>query len=152
MHEWVASGLGFCLNHIEEALGQRFDLWGQPDEYVEFDTSALLRSAFKDRIAALKEGVTGGIFTPNEARNQEGLDNVEYGDEPRMQQQQVPLSAAASIPAGPPGKTPIMPAPPAPPAPPQPGPQSRSPPNARALSQSFLSRADRIERQRDANL
>jgi len=148
MHEWVASGLGFCLNHIEEALGQKFDLWGQPDEYVEFDTSALLRSAFKDRIAALKEGVTGGIFTPNEARNQEGLDDVPYGDEPRMQQQQVPLSAAAGIPAGPPGQQlkPIPPAPPAPPAPTQPGPQARSPPNARALSRSFLQRADRIER------
>src|SRR5262245_58485171 len=53
MRGWVASGLGFCLNHIEEAFGQRFDLRGQPDEYVEFDTSALLRSAFKDRIGAL---------------------------------------------------------------------------------------------------
>jgi HK97 family phage portal protein len=122
MQEWVASGLGFCLNHIEEAIGQAFNLDGQPWEYVEFDTKVLLRSAFKDRIAALKEGVTGGIFSPNDARNYENLDSVPYGDEPRMQQQQVPLSAAAGIPAGPPGlgKPTIPPAPPAPPQPPAP--------------------------------
>jgi hypothetical protein len=42
--------------------------------------------------------VQGGVFSPNEARNQEGLDSVEYGDEPRVQQQVVPLSAAANIP------------------------------------------------------
>jgi hypothetical protein len=35
------------------------------------------------------------------ARNLEGLDNVEWGDEP-IQQQVVPLSAAGSIPAAPP--------------------------------------------------
>src|SRR5215831_1878642 len=119
MHEWVASGLGFCLNHVEEAFGQTFNLDGQPDEYVEFDTEALLRSAFKDRISALKEGVTGGIFSPNEARNKEGLPDVKEGDMPRVQQQMVPLDAAAGIPTGPLGKVPtrIPPAPPAPPAP-----------------------------------
>ena len=36
----------------------------------------------------------GGIFAPNEARELEGLDSVEFGDEPRVQQQVVPLSAA----------------------------------------------------------
>jgi hypothetical protein len=122
MAEWVASGLGFCLNHIEEAFGLFFNLKGQPEEYIEFDTAALLRSNFKDRIAALKEGVMGTIFTPNEARNLEGLDSKPYGDEPRAQQQLVPISAAAGIPAGPPGgKTIIPPSPPAPPAPTQPG-------------------------------
>ena len=50
MQSWIATGLGFCLNHVEEAIGNLFGLKGQPDEYVEFDTSALLRSAFKDRI------------------------------------------------------------------------------------------------------
>jgi HK97 family phage portal protein len=109
MQSWIASGLGFALNHVEEAFGVLFDLQGQPDEYVEFDTAALLRSAMKDRIEALARGVQGGIFAPNEARLQEGLDSVAYGDEPRVQQQVVPLSAAAKIPAAPP-------APPAPPA------------------------------------
>ncbi|RXG91581.1 phage portal protein [Bradyrhizobium zhanjiangense] len=101
MQSWIASGLGFALNHIEEAVGLLFGLRGQPDEYVEFDTAALLRSAMKDRIEALARGVQGGIYAPNEARNYEGLDAVEYGDEPRVQQQVVPLSAAAKIPAAP---------------------------------------------------
>ena len=114
MQSWIASGLGFCLNHVEEALGNLFLLKGQPDEYVEFDTAALLRSAFKDRIEGLAKGVIGGIYSPNEARNSEGLPNVKAGDEPRVQQQVVPLSAAEAIPA-------------APPAPPAPGPKEPPP-------------------------
>jgi HK97 family phage portal protein len=119
MQAWVASGLGFALNHIEEAFGQAFGLAGQPDEYVEFDTQALLRSAYKDRIDALARAVQGGIMSPNEARNSEDLDSVKFGDEPRVQQQVVPLSAAAAIPR--PGQEPKIPAsPPAPSQPPQP--------------------------------
>ena len=111
MLQWISSGLGFALNHIEDAYGLLFALKGQPDEYVEFDTKALLRSAFKDRIAGLAQAVQGGIFSPNEARASESLDKVKFGDEPRVQQQVVPLSAAGAIPA----------APGAPGAPPQPG-------------------------------
>lgn len=102
MQSWIASGLGFCLNHVEEAIGLLFQLKGQPDEYVEFDTQALLRSAFKERIEGLSRGVLGGILAPNEARNSEGLPDVAFGDEPRVQQQVVPLSAAAGIPSAPP--------------------------------------------------
>jgi HK97 family phage portal protein len=109
MQFWIATGLGFALNHIEESFGLLFALKGQPDEYVEFDTGALLRSAQKERIEALARGVQGGIYAPNEAREQEGLDRVKYGDEPRVQQQVIPLSAASGIPPA---------APPAPPAPP----------------------------------
>ena len=110
MQAWKSSGLGFALNHIEEAYGLLFSLKGVPDEYVEFDTAALLRSAFKERIEGLVRAVQGGIFSPNEARNDEGLPSVKFGEEPRVQQQVVPLSAAAAIPAAPA-------APPAPPAP-----------------------------------
>lgn len=128
MQFWVASGLGFCLNHIEQSFDRLFQLRGEPEEYTEFDTSALMRSAFKDRIGALKEGVIGGIFSPNEARNKEGLDDVKAGDEPRVQQQVVPLSAAESIvpkpgagtgPHPPPAPGPAAP-PPAAPVPPPP--------------------------------
>jgi len=101
MMQWISSGLGFALNHIEDAYGLLFGLKGQPDEYLEFDTKALLRSAFKERIGALAQAVQGGIFSPNEARASESLDAVEHGDEPRVQQQVVPLSAAAAIPAMP---------------------------------------------------
>jgi len=101
MQFWIATGLGFCLNHIEEAFGVLFGLKGQPDEYVEFDTGALLRSAMKDRIEALARGVQGGIYAPNEARALEGLAEVKFGSEPRVQAQVVPLSAANAIPTAP---------------------------------------------------
>lgn len=101
MQSWVASGLGFCLNHIEEAYGRLFGLIGFPDEYVELDTSALLRSAQKELIDSLARGVQGGIFSPNEARANVNLPKVKFGDEPRVQQQVVPLSAAGAIPAAP---------------------------------------------------
>ena len=115
MQSWIATGLGFALNHIEEAFGLLFALKGQPDEYVEFNTAALLRSAFKDRIDGLARAVQGGIYAPNEAREVEGLERVPYGDEPRVQQQVVPLSAAGQIPASPGPEAP-------PAAPPQPPP------------------------------
>jgi HK97 family phage portal protein len=108
MQFWISTGLGFALNHIEEAFGVLFDLKGEPDEYCELDTAALLRSAQKDRIEALARGVQGGIYAPNEARELEGLPEVAFGDEPRVQQQIVPLSQI--------GKTPAPPAPGAPPA------------------------------------
>jgi HK97 family phage portal protein len=117
MQAWISSGLGFCLNHVEEAIGQQFELKGQPDEYVEFDSKALLRSAFKDRIDGLTRGVQGGIFSPNEARNAEEYDSVPFGNEPRLQQQVVPLSAAGAI-------QPAPAAPGAPPAPPAPKPEA----------------------------
>ena len=89
------------MNHIEQAFDRLFNLRGEPEDYTEFDTAALLRSAWKDRIEALARGVQSGVFAPNEARNMEGLDSVPYGDEPRTQAQVVPLSAAGSIPTAP---------------------------------------------------
>lgn len=95
MQSWVAQGLGFALNHIEESFGRLFQLRGVPDEYVEFSTKSLLRSAYRDRIEALARGVQGGIYSPDEARAEEELASVPggYGVEPRVQQQVVPLSA-----------------------------------------------------------
>lgn len=113
MRFWVASGLGFTLNHIEEAVGRFFGLAGWPDEYLELDTAALERSNMLDRIEALTRGVQGGIYAPNEARALEDLPRAKDGDEPRVQQQVIPLSFAGKPPA------PAAPAapPPAPPAP-----------------------------------
>jgi HK97 family phage portal protein len=101
MQFWLATGLGFALNHIEQSFDRLFGLEGEPREYTEFSTDALLRSAQRDRIEALVRGVQGGVFAPNEARNMEGFDSVPYGDEPRTQAQVVPLSAAGSIPTAP---------------------------------------------------
>jgi HK97 family phage portal protein len=103
MQSWLASSLGFTLNHIEEAFGQMFGLSGQPDEYLEFNTAALLRSAFKDRIDGMVKAVQGGVFAIDEARALEGYKKAPggHGEEPRVQQQLVPLSAAEMIPAAP---------------------------------------------------
>lgn len=114
MQSWIASGLGFALNHIEEAFGQLFRLRGMPDEYLEFDTRALLRSAYKDQIEALRNGVIGGIYSPDEARAHVDLPAVAggHGAMPRVQQQVVPLSYGSAM------RPPVVaePAPPEPPA------------------------------------
>lgn len=109
MQFWLARGLGFAINHIEVAFDHFFGLRGWPEEWVEFDTRALLRVAFKERIDALARGVQGGIYSPNEARNAEDLPDAKFGDEPRVQQQVVPLSAWDKAPP----KTPAPEAPPA---------------------------------------
>ena len=114
MSSWKSRGLGFALNHIEEAFGLLFGLKGVPDEYLEFDTRALMRSAFKDRIEGLARGVLSGIFSPDEARAEEDLPAVPdgHGAEPRVQQQVVPLSYGTAM--QPPG--PVAPTAPAAPA------------------------------------
>lgn len=111
VRRWVAGPFGFCLDHLEQAIGLFFGLPGWPAEYLEFDTQALLRSAFRDRIEGLARGVQGGIFSPNEARALEDLPASPDGDEPRVQQQVVPLSAWSD----PPPATPRPDAPAAPP-------------------------------------
>ncbi|MCO5071134.1 MAG: phage portal protein [Rhizobiaceae bacterium] len=93
MQSWLATGLGFCINHIEEAFGLLFRLKGVPDEYVEFDTKALLRSAYRERMEGLARGVISGIYSPDEARASVDLPAVTggFGSMPRVQQQVVPL-------------------------------------------------------------
>lgn len=103
MSAWRATGLGFCLNHVEEAFGQLFRLKGYPEEYLEFDTNALLRSSFKEMIDALSKG-TQRVMTINEARGSIQLPKVKGGDEILVQMQDVPISMAgqkaATSPAG----------------------------------------------------
>lgn len=96
MSSWKSSGLGFALNHIEEAFGLLFQLTGQPEEYLEFNTDALMRSNFKERMEAWATATKSGISI-NEFRNAEGYAAVEFGDEPRVQQQVVPLSYGAAM-------------------------------------------------------
>ena len=94
MQSWIASGLGFALNHIEEAFGMLFNLKGQPDEYLELNTKSLLRSNFKEMIEGLSKSVTSGLHSPDEGRDELDLPRVAggVGVEPRVQQQVVPLS------------------------------------------------------------
>jgi len=94
---WMSTGLGFVLEHIESALDATLDIAG--GSAIEFDTDALQRTDFKGRVEALTKGITGGLYSPNEARAREGLPSVEFGDEPRLQAQVVPLSRVDAAPA-----------------------------------------------------
>ncbi len=109
MSAWRSSGLGFALNHIEEAIGNLFGLKGQPDEYLELNTNALMRSNFKERMEGWAIATKSGLSI-NEFRNDEGYASVKHGDEPRVQQQVVPLSYGAEMKPPDPNKA----APPAP--------------------------------------
>jgi len=151
MASWKARGLGFALNHIEEAFGLLFDLKGMPDEYLELDTRALMRSAFKDRIEGLARGVLSGIYSPDEARAEEDLPAVPggVGAEPRVQQQVVPLSYGAEMEPTPPAAPP----PPAAPAAPEPphnpeaeGPNDSEPRAVDFSARSLLNAADEFDR------
>jgi HK97 family phage portal protein len=104
MSSWKAMGLGFCLNHIEEAFGMLFRLDGFPAEYVEFDTNALLRSSFKEMIDALSNG-TRRVMTPNEGRRYLDLPEKEGGDQLFVQMQDIPLSMAGKVQAKQPAPT-----------------------------------------------
>lgn len=90
---WLSQGLGFYVEHLEIALDRFFNL--PPGEYVEFDTDSLMRTAFRDRIEGLTRAITGGLYSPDEARGREGLPPAPdgFGVEPRLQAQVVPLSA-----------------------------------------------------------
>jgi HK97 family phage portal protein len=101
MRLWLANSLGFALALVEQSFDRFFGLEGEPDEWCEFSTDALLRSDPKDRIEMLARGVQSGIYSPNEARAAENLDAVPFGDEPRVQAQVIPLSAASGIPSAP---------------------------------------------------
>jgi HK97 family phage portal protein len=126
MTEWLASGLGWLLNHIEVAIDSFIGLnavtaWR---EFTEYDTRALLRSLFAERMDGLTKGVLGGVLAPNEARRLEGYPDAEDGDEPRLQTQVVPLSAwSQTMPPQPTADVPPVPDPPES-APPPPEPDS----------------------------
>lgn len=100
MSAWLRQGLGFYLEHIELSFDKLFGIERATD-YSEFDVNALLRPDFKTRTEGLARAVQGGIYSPNEARREEGLPEVEGGDEPRVQQQVVPLTWVEQPPAPP---------------------------------------------------
>jgi HK97 family phage portal protein len=58
---------------------------------AEFDFEGLLRSDQKSRLDGYRIGIQGGIMTPNEARRQEGLPDMEGGDTLYMQGATVPI-------------------------------------------------------------
>lgn len=108
MSAWKSTGLGFALNHIEEAFGLLFRLAGQPDEYLEFDTDALLRSSFKEMIDALVNG-TDKVITKNEARGRIGLPRKTGGDDLFMQMQDIAIGKPVDAQSAEPGAVAVVP-------------------------------------------
>ncbi len=94
---WLSISLGSLLENIERSLDSAFEL--AANEYTELDVSALLRTDFAGRIDGLTKAIQGGLFTPNEARDKEGLPPVEHGDKPYLQQQMVELGFKPEPPA-----------------------------------------------------
>jgi HK97 family phage portal protein len=92
---WLSISLGSLLENIERSLDKAFDL--PADQYVELDVDALLRTDFMARVEGLTKGVQGGLFTPNEAREKEGLEPVEAGDIPYLQAQMTPINLLQKI-------------------------------------------------------
>lgn len=116
MRTYYSGCLQYHLEALEARLDTAFNL--ASDVELEFDVDAILRTDLDVRFAAYKEGIQSGFLTINEARAQEGLQNVDGGDEPMMQVQYRPLSVLAEdTPIAPPG--PAAPAPPAPPTEPK---------------------------------
>ena len=114
---YVISCLSFYETLIEKALDLFFGL--PPNEHIQFDVdAAMLSGDLKERMEAMGKAVQNGIYSPNEARARENLPPAEYGDEPRVQQQLVPLSFGSEMQQ--PGGTPP---PPQDPPPPEPSPE-----------------------------
>jgi HK97 family phage portal protein len=135
---WKQTGLDPLIENIEQRLDKFFGLKGYPHEFVEFDLDSLLRGDEAKRIETAVRAIQGGLLSPNEAREREDRPAVPYGFEPRLQQQVVPLSAAAAIER--PGDA-------APPMPPAAGAPSAAPIGAsRASIHKAIEEAEALER------
>lgn len=95
-HHFLMTSLGSYLEHLERSLDRLFGLSGGT-EYVELDVAALLRTDFAGRIDGLTKGVQGGLFTPNEARNREGLGPIDGGDTAYLQRQMTPVDKIGDV-------------------------------------------------------
>lgn len=86
-----------CLQaHIEDmelALTEGLDL--QPGVGIELDLDVLFRMDGLTMIKMLREGVAGGILSPDEARGRVNLGPVTGGNTPYLQQQNYSLAALA---------------------------------------------------------
>jgi hypothetical protein len=100
---------------------------------IELDLDMLLRMDTATQISTLKEGVTGALFAPDEAREKLNLRPVKGGSQPYLQQQNYSLEALAQRDSAPPSP-PI-----APPATPQPTPEEQAE-GARTLLAPLLTR------------
>jgi HK97 family phage portal protein len=67
---------------------------------LEFDFNSLIQPDISERMKTYKEGVGGGVMTPNEARKIEGWSPQPGGDKLYMQQQMTPMDILGTIDRG----------------------------------------------------
>jgi HK97 family phage portal protein len=80
LDEYYKSAIYPIIVNIQQKLKQHL-LSQYPSLCIEFDTRNFLKGAPLDQMNFAKAGVTGGILTPNEAREYLGMSNIEGGDE-----------------------------------------------------------------------
>ncbi len=92
---FLSTSLGSKLEIIERGLDRLFGL--SPDEYIELDTAALMRTNFTDRIEGLTKAVLGGLMSIDEARLKEGLPPVDGGSNVFLQRQMTSIDLLAQL-------------------------------------------------------
>lgn len=100
--QFKAGSLLYVAELIEFGLEELFG-FDHLVNTVRFDLDNVARADFETEINTLATATQNGIYAPNEARNRVGLDSVPYGDEPRVQAQNVRLEDAVPAPAAPSG-------------------------------------------------
>lgn len=98
--QFKAGALLYMAELIEFGLEELFK-FDHVKDTVRFDLDNISRADFETEINTLSKGTQNGIFAPNEARNRIGLDSVPYGNEPRVQAQNVRLEDAVPAPSAP---------------------------------------------------
>lgn len=84
-----------CLQRLIEGVESLMDEGlSLPSKYgTEFDLDDLMRMDYSLRMKTAVEGVTGGIYSPNEGRKKFNLGPVKGGNTPYLQQQNYSLAA-----------------------------------------------------------
>lgn len=91
--QFKAGSLLYTAELIEFAVEELFK-FDHNTNTIRFDLDNVARADFETEINTLSKAVQNTIFSPNEARNRVGNDAVEFGDEPRIQAQNVRLEDA----------------------------------------------------------
>jgi HK97 family phage portal protein len=94
---YYSSCLQSLIEDAEACLDEGLGLGEQFNLGVEFDITNLLRMDSGAQADFVTKLVGGGVMTPNEGRLQFNLGPIGGGDTVYMQQQDVPMSVAASI-------------------------------------------------------
>jgi len=95
---WYKLGLRPYLENIElSALLHLFPVEQQEDWEIELDFDALLRADMIARYDAHGKAVNNGLLTPNEARDNEGLEPLPGGDTLMINSALIPITQAGQL-------------------------------------------------------